>query len=352
MNISAAFYKHTLNFSFDAGTSRGVLRKKDSYFLKVWDPSKPDSVGIGEAGPLFGLSPEFGEATVLKLHELVVALNSGRKLPDLSTHSSVRFALETAFLDLKLGGIRKIFDNSFFQGSRRIAINGLIWMGTKEFMKAQILEKISSGYTTLKMKIGAIDFDTELGLLKFIRHEFPDRNLTLRVDANGAFHPNEALEKLKRLSEFELHSIEQPIAAGQEEAMASLCSNSPIPIVLDEELIGNVHRIKELLAIIRPQYIILKPTLMGGISGAKQWIAEAEELGISWWITSALESNVGLNAIAQFTAEYNNPLPQGLGTGKLYTNNIPSPLEIEEGKLYYATHMSWDQSIQSIGERR
>lgn len=328
------------------------MRKKDSYFLKVWNPDCPEQVGIGEAGPLFGLSPEYGIATEIKLQEVVDALNSGSTLPDLQHHSSVKFALETSILDLNNGGKRKIFDNGFYNSELKIPINGLIWMGTKDFMRTQILQKIQGGYTTLKLKIGAIDFETELGLLHFIRQEFSDRDLTLRVDANGAFSPGEVLEKLKRLSDYGLHSIEQPIAVGQVEALAELCVSSPIPIVLDEELIGNNHKMNYLLDTIRPQYIILKPSLMGGISGSEFWIAQAEKRDIGWWITSALESNVGLNAIAQFTAEYNPTLPQGLGTGQLYTNNIPSPLAIEEGNIYYDQKKTWDYSIQSMGERR
>lgn len=341
MALKAHFYKHTLNFNFDAGTSRGVLKKKDSYFIKISDG---EHFGIGEAGPLAGLSPDFGDKAESKLREIVENINTDTFLlePDLlNEFPSVLFALETAFMDLKNGGNREVFANSFFSSKKKIAINGLIWMGESSFMKQQIIEKINEGYTTIKLKIGAIDFTEELRLLKFIRTEFKNENLTLRVDANGAFSPQNALEKLKKLSEYDLHSIEQPIAAGQESHLAELCAVTPVPIALDEELIPNTNRKKDLLNSIRPQYIILKPSLMGGMVGSKEWIEEAENLNIDWWITSALESNIGLNAICQFTAEFDNKLPQGLGTGKLYTNNFDSPLEIENGNIFYNPEKKW-----------
>lgn len=342
MSLKAHFYKHTLNFNFDAGTSRGVLKKKDSYFIKLSDG---DLFGIGEAGPLSGLSPDFGEKVESKLKEICEQINRGDFLLEealLSQFPSVLFALETAFRDLKNGGKREIFSNAFYTDDQRIPINGLIWMGKPDFMKEQIIEKINAGYTTIKLKIGAIDFSEELSLLKFIRTEFKNDNLTLRVDANGAFSPENALEKLKQLSEYNLHSIEQPIAINQEEILAELCDVTPVPIVLDEELIGNSTRKRELLNTIRPQYIILKPSLMGGISGSQEWIKEAENLNIKWWITSALESNIGLNSICQFTAEFDNNLPQGLGTGKLYSNNFDSPLEISNGEIYYNHEKQWN----------
>lgn len=348
MAIRAHFYKHTLNFSFDAGTSRGVLRKKDSYYIKVWDSGTPEVFGLGEAGPLSGLSPDFGSVAENKLLDICDAINRAEwSEENLCAFPSVKFALETAFADLENGGNRKIFDNDFYTKNSRIPINGLIWMGQKDFMRKQIVEKIGAGFTTIKLKIGAIDFEEELGLLKFIRSEFAGENLVLRVDANGAFSPSDAEEKLKRLSEFHLHSIEQPIAVNQEETLAALCENTPVPIALDEELIPNYHRKEALLEAIQPQYIILKPSLMGGMDGSREWIRAAGKYDIGWWITSALESNIGLNAICQFTAEFNTPLPQGLGTGKLYTNNFDSPLEIHRGKIFYDTAGHWDLSYFS-----
>lgn len=348
MALQAHFYKHTLNFSFDAGTSRGVLRKKDSYYIKVWNSEAPEVFGLGEAGPLSGLSPDFGAVAEDKLRSICDAINRGEwESADTATYPSVCFALDTAFRDLENNGTRQIFVNDFFLQHTPIAINGLIWMGEKDFMKKQIVEKIGAGFTTLKLKIGAIDFEEELGLLRFIRTEFADEKLVLRVDANGAFSPSDAAEKLKRLSEYDLHSIEQPIAVNQEETLAALCENTAVPIALDEELIGNFHRKEGLLAAVKPQYIILKPSLMGGISGCREWIRAAEGSGTGWWITSALESNIGLNAICQFTAEFENPLPQGLGTGQLYTNNFASPLVIDRGKICYDPAGSWDLSYFS-----
>lgn len=324
------------------------MRKKDSYYIKLWDSDAPDVFGLGEAGPLYGLSPDFGVVAEEKLRTIADAINRGEWMgEDLAAFPSVNFALETAFSDLRNGGIQKVFENDFYTEHTPVTINGLIWMGEKDFMRKQIIEKIGAGFTTIKLKIGAIDFEEELGLLKFIRTEFATENLVLRVDANGAFTPAEATEKLKRLSEYHLHSIEQPIAVNQEEALAALCEDTPVPIALDEELIGNGHRKEALLEAVKPQYIILKPGLMGGFSGSREWIHAAERRGAGWWITSALESNVGLNAICQFTAEFDNLLPQGLGTGKLYTNNFPSPLEIQQGKIFYDPAGCWDLSYFS-----
>ena len=222
-------------------------------------------------------------------------------------------------------------------------INGLVWMGSEAFMKQQIKQKLNEGFTCIKLKIGALDFETELGLLRFIRQHFDAKSIQIRVDANGAFNSNEALHKLVQLSEFELHSIEQPIAKNYTDKMAVLCENSPLPIALDEELIG-LFSIKEkeaLLLKIKPQFIVLKPSFVGGFKGTKQWIDLAKKHQIGWWITSALESNVGLNAIAQFTFLQQNLLPQGLGTGGLFTNNFECPLRVLNGQLYYQKNLDW-----------
>ena len=348
MALKAQYYKHTLNFRFDAGTSRGVLKKKASYFIKIFDENTPEIFGLGEAGPLEGLSLDFGVLAENKIHEIINNINSGtyKKIDDLEldlpNFPSVKFALETAILDLKNCGKREIFSNGFFQKSERIKINGLVWMGSKDFMKKQIVEKLESGFDTIKLKIGAIDFNEEIELLRFIRKQFSSSEISLRVDANGAFSTLEALDKLKTLSEFEIHSIEQPIKANQWAEMAKLCEKTPIPIALDEELIENQSSKETLLRTIKPQYIILKPSLMGGISGSSSWIKTAESLGIDWWMTSALESNIGLNAICQFSATYQNKLPQGLGTGKLYDNNFDSPLEIQSGQIFYNQNTKWN----------
>ena len=243
-------------------------------------------------------------------------------------------------MDLQQGGKRVVFDNAFAHGKLQIPINGLIWMGSEVFMREQIESKIEAGFSTIKLKIGAIDFDSEIKLLSSIRDQFDSSQITLRVDANGAFSPNEALQKLERLSNLGIHSIEQPIKAGQWQEMEKLCASTPLPIALDEELIG-INRLEEkmkLMDAIRPQYIILKPSLHGGIKGCREWIALSEERNIPWWFTSALESNVGLDAICQFTAEYKNDLPQGLGTGSLYVENTPTTLKVENGMIYRSIH--------------
>jgi o-succinylbenzoate synthase len=257
---------------------------------------------------------------------------------------SIRFALEVAILDLINGGKRRILKNAFFDHQSPIPINGLIWMGDREFMLQQIEQKLEEGYTCLKMKIGSIDFDQECALLAYIRSRFSADQIILRVDANGAFSQEESLTKLQRLSRFELHSIEQPIPAGQWQNMQTLCKESSIPIALDEELIG-VHTLEDkanLLNAIQPPFIILKPTLVGGILSTREWISLAEERGIGWWMTSALESNIGLNAIAQLTSSYDPKFPQGLGTGQLYDNNIDSPLTVQKGEIFYDKDRSWD----------
>ena len=254
----------------------------------------------------------------------------------LCQYPSILFGLETAIWHF-FAGSWALSDTAFSRGEVGIPINGLIWMGDFDHMLSQIEKKMEAGFRCVKLKIGAIDFEKELALLRHIRTHFSSKEIELRVDANGAFSPGDAMEKLKRLSEFDLHSIEQPIRAGQWEEMARLTSESPLPIALDEELIGcnMLEEKKKLLATIRPQYIIIKPSLHGGICGGDEWIMEAEKQHIGWWITSALESNIGLNAIAHWCATFNNPLPQGLGTGMLFTDNIEVPLEIRKDCLWF-----------------
>jgi L-alanine-DL-glutamate epimerase-like enolase superfamily enzyme len=268
----------------------------------------------------------------------------------LAAFPSIQIGVEMAFRSLEASDSFQLFPSEFSHGKQGIPINGLIWMGDKAFMRQQISEKIAAGFNCIKMKIGAIDFDTEWDLLKAIRNEFSPADIELRVDANGAFSLSEATEKLKRLSQLNLHSIEQPIAPGQWEEMASLCANTPVPIALDEELIGVVasEEKKRLLEQIKPQYIILKPSLIGGFRGGEEWIQLANSQDIGWWITSALESNIGLNAISQYTYIKNSKLPQGLGTGSLYTNNIPSPLTVRDGRIYYSDTEPWQLDVLSF----
>ena len=249
-----------------------------------------------------------------------------------------------AFMSLQAATPFQLFDTPFSRGEKGISINGLIWMGDQAFMKQQIKEKLKNGFSCIKMKIGAIDFASEIALIRSIREEFNSDEIELRVDANGAFSPKGALEKLKQLAHLDIHSIEQPIKQGQWQEMAALCEQTPLPIALDEELIGVFYAEEKnkLLDTIKPQYIILKPSFIGGFRGTDNWIELAEKSGVGWWITSALESNVGLNAIAQYTSTKNSILRQGLGTGSLYANNIPSPLEICEGEIRYTIEKKWN----------
>ncbi|MEQ8811141.1 MAG: o-succinylbenzoate synthase [Imperialibacter sp.] len=356
MPLKLDFTTHTLQFTFDAGTSRGVLKEKPSILLKLYDPSDTKMFGLGEAGPLRGLSMEDIDdlPDIIKTLQSDIlpvrtpgstedALHLAHQLVP-SGYPSLRFALETALLDFNHGGSGIIFKNSFTTGSQSIPINGLIWMGDRDFMLKQIKEKLDTGYTCLKLKIGAIDFETECEILAGIRKQFGPNDITLRVDANGAFKPAEALEKLEKLSQYQLHSIEQPVQAGQWEAYHVLCSRSPVPIALDEELIGVEQKAMkaELLDFIKPQFIVLKPSLLGGFMATREWIDLAEKRNVGWWMTSALESNIGLNAIAQFTAEFPINRPQGLGTGQLYNNNFTSPLFISHGFLNSGQAKVWD----------
>ncbi len=340
--MTATYHNYILNFKQASGTSRGVLKTKETWILIIQNEEKE---GIGECGMFRGLSvddrPDFED----KIKWACTNINKGLEflISELTEFPSIQFGLEMAFKSLQSQDKFNLFPSDFTKGNASIPINGLIWMGSEAFMKQQIKDKIEAGFHCIKLKIGAIDFQTELNLLKTIRKQFTSKDIELRVDANGAFNPNEALEKLKRLSEFDLHSIEQPIKQGQIDDMALLCKQAPLPIALDEELIGvfGVTKKTELLQTIRPQYIILKPTLIGGFNGSDEWINSAENDNIGWWITSALESNIGLNAIAQYTYDTQSKMPQGLGTGSLFTNNFDSPLYVEEGRLHYDRRKNW-----------
>lgn len=340
--IKATYHKYILNFKQASGTSRGVLNTKETWFILLTDNEKQ---GVGECGIFRGLSiddiPDYEE--ILKWTCNNISLGLQKLVSELVEFPSIQFGLEMAFKSLESKNQFELFPSEFTNGKASISINGLIWMGTEAFMKQQIKDKISAGFRCIKMKIGAIDFQTEINLIKSIRQEFSSKDIELRVDANGAFLKEEALEKLKILSDFDLHSIEQPIKQGQIEAMAKLCEITPLPIALDEELIGvfSVTKKQELLQTINPQYIVLKPSLVGGFKGSDVWIKIAENNNIGWWITSALESNIGLNAIAQYTFKKQSNLPQGLGTGALFTNNFDSPLQVKNGTLRYNNSINW-----------
>ncbi|MGB3180794.1 MAG: o-succinylbenzoate synthase [Cyclobacteriaceae bacterium] len=361
MSLKASWQQYTLQFTFDAGTSRGVMRTRDTWVIRLWDAHHPGVSGYGEAGPLPGLSidhrPDIGDTLdrVLKLLEGMAPPATPeevyRLVQDLvpAEWPSIRFAVETALLDLVNGGSRIIIDKGVGKDTR-IPINGLIWMGDKPFMLQQMESKLAAGFSCLKMKIGAIESRQEEQVLGAIRERRKARELTLRVDANGAFTPENALDHLHRLAAYDLHSIEQPIKPGQPEAMRKLCENSPLPIALDEELIG-LHTTEQramLLERIRPFGIVLKPGLVGGLASTLEWIRLAEERDIAWWVTSALESNIGLNAIAQLTASLDPTMHQGLGTGQLYHNNFPSPMVIKQGSLQYDSGQPWDLSQLSV----
>ena len=328
--------ERTLHFKQPAGTSRGVYTTRTSWFVTL---TEGERTGMGECAPLPDLScdaiPDY--AKVLDRFCAVLCDTGVLDEEALRDYPSMRFGLETALLHLQRG--ERLFDNAFSRGEEGIPINGLVWMGNHEEMLQRMEEKLEKGFHCVKLKIGAIDFDQELDLVKRIRERFSFHEIQLRLDANGAFPFDEALYKLELLSQYAIHSIEQPIKQGQWALMAELCRESPLPIALDEELIGvNDPEMKgHMLNIIKPRYIILKPSLHGGMQGCREWITAAREHGIGSWITSALESNVGLNAIAQFAADVYGDgitMPQGLGTGQLFTDNIPMPLEIRGEKLW------------------
>lgn len=344
--LKASFAKYPLFFKKPSGTSRGILNEKESYFLKVWNTESPNIIGWGEASIISGLSWDDPSRMTEKLRWIVenIELPLDQLMSGLVDFPAIRMALEMALLDLKSNGQKIWFNSPLMKYKEPISINGLIWMGNESEMLQQIEEKIELGFACLKLKIGAIDFDSELNILSSIRKRFDEHDLEIRVDANGAFSAQEALGKLDQLSRFDLHSIEQPIRQGQWERMAELCDQTPLAIALDEELIG-IHatdQMTQCLEQINPQYIILKPSLLGGFEASYQWIQAAGALSIPWWITSALESNLGLAAIAQFTSQFYNPLPQGLGTGQLYTNNINSPLVLKNDRLFYDSSIDWE----------
>lgn len=344
--MKAYYKKHILNFKRPSGTSRGVLTEKETWYLTI---EKNGKTGIGECGVLRTLSVDGVPGYEDKLKWVCENIHLGKDelWEQLRDFPSVQFGVEQAFLSLQSEDPYVLFESEFTKGVDAIPINGLVWMGEPEFMKSQIEEKIVQGFNCIKLKIGALDFEQELALIAHIRAHFTPEEMEIRVDANGGFTPNDALIKMNQLAEYKLHSIEQPIKQKQTDIMSALCLHTPLPIALDEELIGvvNFEDKKALLQKVQPQYIILKPSLIGGFKGSMEWITLAEQLNIGWWITSALEGNIGLNAIAQFTYTLKSNMPQGLGTGSLYTNNIPSPLVVENGHLKYDLNLNWDLSL-------
>ena len=327
-----------LHFKQPAGTSRGVYTERRLWLVSISDG---DAVGVGECAPLLDLSCDALEPHIYNkvLRDFCDQMEQTGEIPyeAMRDYPSMLFGLETAMLNLRRGNC--LFDTSFARGEVGIPINGLVWMGSYEEMLKRMEEKLKLGFRCVKLKVGAIDFDKELDLVKRIRERFSHREVELRLDANGGFTPDEALYRLELLSQYAIHSIEQPIKQKQWAKMAELCRDAPLPIALDEELIGVNDPVakRQMLRIIKPAYIVLKPSLHGGMMGCREWIDIAREEGVGSWITSALESNIGLNAIAQFCSDvYGDAIsfPQGLGTGQLFTDNIPMPLEIRGDKLW------------------
>ncbi|MBN1952117.1 MAG: o-succinylbenzoate synthase [Bacteroidales bacterium] len=347
--IKAVIRHRDFIFRRAATTSRGTLHSKSVHFIVLYDDANPFVSGIGECSVFPGLSMDDVENFSTKLEEVAQMINKGwfNLNAPLYGFPSINFALETAFRDLENKGTRILYPSKFTSGEDFIPINGLIWMGNLEDMVKQINQKLNEGFTCLKMKIGALDFNEEYLILSAIRKEYKEEELEIRLDANGAFQPDDALELLYRLSDLGIHSIEQPILPSQLEEMAALCETTPVPIALDEELIGKypVENKRQLLKLINPQYIVLKPGLLGGIKSCEEWIKVAGEQETGWWITSSLETNIGLNAIAQWTYTLNSSMPQGLSTGGLFVNNIDSPLALAGEKLYYFPRKKWDLSL-------
>ena len=343
--MKATYKKRNFLFKIPGGTSRGVLRSKDSWFIILNNDLK---TGIGECSIIEGLSIDNVSEIESKLEWLCLNINKPPSylFDELTDFPSIFFGLEMALRSLKSLKENVLFPSDFTQGKASIPINGLVWMGEIGFMKKQVDEKISKGFKCIKLKIGALDFDTEFALLKSIRDKYDSSELEIRVDANGAYHYKNALTILDKLSKLNIHSIEQPIKAGQIKEMSNLCQNSPIPIALDEELIGVVSiadKVK-LLEEINPQYIILKPSLLGGFKSSEEWIKVCPK-NTKYWVTSALESNLGLSAISQWVYSLNNSLPQGLGTGSLFSNNFESPLSIKNAKLHFNKNNNWNINI-------
>jgi L-alanine-DL-glutamate epimerase-like enolase superfamily enzyme len=340
-----------LEFKFHrpATTSRGTYLAKKVHFIILYHEDDPSIAGVGECSLFQGLSYDDVKGFKQKLGQTIDRINQGDHYTDstLTEWPSINFALETAWKDLRSNGSKILYPSGFTEGKDSIWINGLIWMSDKAEMIRQIRQRLNDGYTCLKMKIGALDLRDEIEVLKFIREHCDAEELEIRVDANGAFNRSEALEIIKILSEFNLHSIEQPIGAGHPDEMAKLCELSPTPIALDEELIGKhgMSGRRKLLETIKPQYLVLKPGLLGGLAACKDWITLAQTNETGWWITSSLETNIGLNAIAQWTYTQQNHIYHGLSTGSLYNNNIKSPLYMHGERLYYDPDRKWDLSV-------
>lgn len=344
--VQAKYIRHPLKLYRPAGTSRGVIHQKECWYVKLVDET--GVTGLGEVSFIPGLSVEDPEEIEIQLDHVCKLISRGEMDPaqELPALPGIQFALESAKLDLERGGERLLFPSDYTSGKAGILINGLIWMGRRSFMKKQIRDKLNQGFRVLKMKVGALDEKEELEVLSWIRSEYGTGDLEIRLDANGAWSAEEAPVRISRFAAFGIHSIEQPIGPGQIDAMKELSLITDIPVALDEELIGitSPENRRAIMEKIRPAYIILKPGLLGGFSVAEQWIKLAQDVRTGWWITSALESSIGLNAISQWTYQLDQSMPQGLGTGMLYSNNIQSPLQMEGNHLWYRPEKGWNLS--------
>ncbi|MDE6301598.1 MAG: o-succinylbenzoate synthase [Muribaculaceae bacterium] len=333
--LKAEWAEYKLSFRFEARTSRNSMTERLTRFIRITDTETGRS-GVGECNLFEGLSAEDTPDFVDRLRHILATANLSR--PETISLSSVRFGVETALRRLS-GGL----DSPFTRGESGIRINGLIWMGDRDIMRERIDAKLNDGFKVLKLKIGGIDFDSEVGLLRIIRERYSADALEIRLDANGSFTPENALRRLDVLAAFGIHSLEQPLKAGLLDESARVCARTPVPIALDEELIGvrSEEECARLLDYIHPQFIILKPALCGGFAGCDAWISEAERRDVGWWLTSALESDVGLFAIAEYAASRGVTVPQGLGTGQLYYNNVESPLTLRGDHLWYSPEGVW-----------
>ncbi|MBN1116421.1 MAG: o-succinylbenzoate synthase [Bacteroidales bacterium] len=344
--MKAYFQKRILSFKHPAGTSRGILLSKPSWYVYLYDPNRPYMKGIGECSIIPGLSIDDEEQIESRLYDICSEINRGTFNFEKPIYEfpALNFAIETALLDYQVKGTKLLFPSEFTEGTKGIAINALVWMGDMREMYRQVEQKIEKGFTCVKLKIGALDLDDELFLLSNLRKKYSSSDLEIRVDANGSFSYSKVHDVLNKLADLNIHSIEQPIFPTQISEMAELCSTTPIPIALDEELIGKypLENKRKLLEIIKPQYIVLKPSLIGGFKEATDWINIASEFNIRWWVTSALESNIGLNAIAQWSFDLGSKMPQGLGTGSLFKQNVESPLEVRGQKLFYNPELNWN----------
>lgn len=330
---------YTLHFKRPAATSRGALREREIVFLRA---EQDGVVGWGECGIVPGLSRDDRVDYVDAISSICAAINQGVGPAgiDLAALPSVAFGLETALLDLAGGGRQRLFDTPFSRGEAALPTHGLIWMDTPAGMWDQIERKIAQGCQVIKLKVGALPFDQELAWLIDVRRRWPAEEVELRLDANGAWQPAEALGHLQRLAALDAAFLEQPIKPGQAQELAAICAVSPIPIALDEELIAASDPAR-LLETIRPHHIVLKPSLLGGLTACQSWIAAAERLGVQWWINSLLESNIGLNAIAQWSSALGGSRVHGLGTGQLFSNNLPSPLRMDGCGLRISSDRAW-----------